>query len=518
MIKAFGKRQTIAGLFVAVSLAALPVTAAMNPKVGGAPMYATKNIVENAVNSKVHTTLVAAVKAAGLVETLESPGPFTVFAPTNSAFAKLPKGTVETLLKPENLDKLKAILTYHVVSGTLTAADLMNQIKDGGGKAELKTVEGETLTVMKAGKGLTVTDAKGDVGPHYDPERHAVERRDPRHRHGNAACRLIIAFGAGPPSPPRTSRHGSVRSAYPCLADDFHGLLRSYGWCRSSCRCGRRSSWGRRPGHDGGQFPYDPCCRHPRREHARGVAARSRRHSGSGPRIVDPGLGSVQRGPGAGQFSGVATFACGCTCRRLMPYRGLARIVRVRGASLRCNASQGARNEAGRRMNGGECCLSMRRYKAAAEGALASSQASISVAQIFEADSAALAAMAGMSAGWSKAVVTSLICSAVSQRGTGRRSIGLVPSDECQALRRDPWDPGSSKLGRRGSSGDLQPHLGESGGFQCREGFGDRLDGRNRSKPRSGRFTTWQGDSGGGNARGLRHRRRHRNGARSHGT
>ncbi len=163
MIKSIGKRHTIAGLVVALSLAALPVTAAMNPKVGGAPMYATKNIVENAVNSKVHTTLVAAVKAAGLVDTLASPGPFTVFAPTNSAFAKLPKGTVDTLLKPENLDKLKAILTYHVVSGTLTAADLMNQIKDGGGKAELKTVEGETLTVMKAGKGLTVTDAKGDV-------------------------------------------------------------------------------------------------------------------------------------------------------------------------------------------------------------------------------------------------------------------------------------------------------------------------------------------------------------------
>ena len=192
MIKSIGKRHTIAGLVVALSLAALPVTAAMNPKVGGAPMYATKNIVENAVNSKVHTTLVAAVKAAGLVDTLASPGPFTVFAPTNSAFAKLPKGTVDTLLKPENLDKLKAILTYHVVSGTLTAADLMNQIKDGGGKAELKTVEGETLTVMKAGKGLTVTDAKGDVAHITIPNVMQVERGHSRHRHGVVAGRLIL--------------------------------------------------------------------------------------------------------------------------------------------------------------------------------------------------------------------------------------------------------------------------------------------------------------------------------------
>jgi uncharacterized surface protein with fasciclin (FAS1) repeats len=163
MLKAYGKRRAIAGFTIALSLAAVPVTAAMNPKVGGAPMYADKPIAENASHAKNLTTLVAAVKAAGLVDTLASPGPFTVFAPVNTAFAKLPKGTVETLLKPENVDKLKAILTYHVVSGTLTAADLMNQIKDGGGKAELKTVEGDTLTVKKAGKGLTVTDAKGDV-------------------------------------------------------------------------------------------------------------------------------------------------------------------------------------------------------------------------------------------------------------------------------------------------------------------------------------------------------------------
>ena len=157
------KRRSIAGIVVALSFAAIPAMSAMNPKVGGAPMYATKNIVENAVNSKVHTTLVAAVKAAGLVDTLESAGPFTVFAPVNSAFAKLPPGTVETLLKPENKDKLTAILTYHVVPGHLTAADLMAQIKEGGGKAELKTVQGDTLTVAKAGRGLTLTDAKGDV-------------------------------------------------------------------------------------------------------------------------------------------------------------------------------------------------------------------------------------------------------------------------------------------------------------------------------------------------------------------
>ncbi len=158
------KRPALAGLALALSIAVVPAAAwAKNPMVGGAPMYADKPIAVNASHAKNLTTLVAAVKAAGLVDTLASPGPFTVFAPTNTAFAALPKGTVETLLKPENADKLKAVLTYHVVSGTLTAADLMNQIKDGGGKAELKTVEGEPLTVMMKGKTLTVTDAKGDV-------------------------------------------------------------------------------------------------------------------------------------------------------------------------------------------------------------------------------------------------------------------------------------------------------------------------------------------------------------------
>ena len=152
----------VAGIVLSVGLAAAPVYAAVK-MVGGAPMYPTKNIVENAVNSKVHTTLVAAVKAAGLVDTLESAGPFTVFAPTNKAFEKLPKGTVESLVMPENKDKLTAILTYHVVPGKLTASDLKKMVKDGGGKAELKTVQGETLTVTEKGKNLDVTDGKGDV-------------------------------------------------------------------------------------------------------------------------------------------------------------------------------------------------------------------------------------------------------------------------------------------------------------------------------------------------------------------
>jgi uncharacterized surface protein with fasciclin (FAS1) repeats len=130
--------------------------------VGGAAMYPSKNIVQNAVNSKDHTTLVAAVKAAGLVPTLESPGPFTVFAPTNEAFAKLPAGTVDTLLKPENKGKLTSVLTYHVVAGRLTTKDLREKIKDGGGKAELKTVEGDSLTVQEKDGKLWLVDAKGD--------------------------------------------------------------------------------------------------------------------------------------------------------------------------------------------------------------------------------------------------------------------------------------------------------------------------------------------------------------------
>ena len=131
--------------------------------VGGAPMYPSKNIIENAVNSKDHTTLVAAVKAAGLVDTLEGKGPFTVFAPTNEAFAKLPAGTVDTLLKPENKPTLVKILTYHVVSGNYTAADLMQMVKAGGGKATLKTVEGEPLTLTEKGTKLFISGDKSGV-------------------------------------------------------------------------------------------------------------------------------------------------------------------------------------------------------------------------------------------------------------------------------------------------------------------------------------------------------------------
>ncbi|WP_413998242.1 fasciclin domain-containing protein [Flavobacterium sp. W1B] len=131
--------------------------------VGGAAMYPSKNIIENAVNSKDHTTLVAAVKAAGLVETLQGKGPFTVFAPTNSAFDKLPKGTVENLLKPENLKTLQTILTYHVVAGKMNASDISKAIKAGNGKAMLKTVSGGTLTAWMKGKKLYITDENGSM-------------------------------------------------------------------------------------------------------------------------------------------------------------------------------------------------------------------------------------------------------------------------------------------------------------------------------------------------------------------
>jgi uncharacterized surface protein with fasciclin (FAS1) repeats len=129
--------------------------------VGGAAMYPNKNIVENAVNSKDHTTLVAAVKAAGLVETLKSKGPFTVFAPVNAAFDKLPKGTIETLLKPENKTMLQGVLTYHVVSGKWNAADIANAIKEGNGKAVVTTVQGGKLTIMMEGKNVVLMDEKG---------------------------------------------------------------------------------------------------------------------------------------------------------------------------------------------------------------------------------------------------------------------------------------------------------------------------------------------------------------------
>lgn len=129
--------------------------------VGGAAMYPSKNIVENAVNSKDHTTLVAAVKAAGLVETLQSAGPFTVFAPTNEAFAKLPKGTVKTLLMPENKETLTKILTYHVVPGKISSKDLVEMIAKNNGKFMAKTVEGQDLTFMLKGKDVYIQDAKG---------------------------------------------------------------------------------------------------------------------------------------------------------------------------------------------------------------------------------------------------------------------------------------------------------------------------------------------------------------------
>jgi uncharacterized surface protein with fasciclin (FAS1) repeats len=148
-------------LLSVVALAATALAGDKNPMVGGQEMYPTKNIVQNAVNSADHTTLVAAVKAAGLVDTLESPGPFTVFAPTNEAFAKLPAGTVDTLLKPENKDQLTKVLTYHVVAGRLSASDIKKMIREGHGQATLKTVSGGTLTAMMQGKNLVLKDEKG---------------------------------------------------------------------------------------------------------------------------------------------------------------------------------------------------------------------------------------------------------------------------------------------------------------------------------------------------------------------
>lgn len=154
-----------AALALALGLnAAGPASAQMKEQtvtVGGAPMYPSKNIVQNAVNSKDHTTLVAAVKAAGLVDRLQSPGPFTVFAPTNAAFAKLPAGTVDTLLKPENKKTLTTVLTYHVVAGRMSAKDLMDTVKKNGGKAMLKTVAGEQITVAEKDGKLWIWDAKG---------------------------------------------------------------------------------------------------------------------------------------------------------------------------------------------------------------------------------------------------------------------------------------------------------------------------------------------------------------------
>ena len=159
------KLTTLFGTALAiVAMAATIGYAAKNPIVGGKEMFPNKNIVENAVNSADHTTLVAAVKAAGLVDTLMSPGPFTVFAPTNSAFAKLPAGTVDTLLKPENKGQLTSVLTYHVVPGRITAAMIAAKAKKNGGVASYATAQGGMLKFKKMGAGWAVMDDKGDTG------------------------------------------------------------------------------------------------------------------------------------------------------------------------------------------------------------------------------------------------------------------------------------------------------------------------------------------------------------------
>src|ERR1700710_2318722 len=157
---------TVAVAALALGAISVQPTFAQNDKtvmVGGAAMYPNKNIIENAVNSKDHTTLVAAVKAAGLVDTLSGPGPFTVFAPTNEAFAALPKGTVENLLKPENKDKLVKILTYHVVKADAMAEPIKKMIKDGGGKHTVKTVSGGTLIAMMKGDKIELQDENGGI-------------------------------------------------------------------------------------------------------------------------------------------------------------------------------------------------------------------------------------------------------------------------------------------------------------------------------------------------------------------
>ena len=154
-------KHKLASVGLAIAMAVSAASAFAQVMVGGAPMLASKDIIDNAVNSKDHTTLVAAVKAAGLVETLKGPGPFTVFAPTNAAFAALPAGTVDTLLKPENKGMLTGILTYHVVAGKMDVAALTKAITEGKGTAMLKTVAGGTLTAKAAGGKVMVMDEKG---------------------------------------------------------------------------------------------------------------------------------------------------------------------------------------------------------------------------------------------------------------------------------------------------------------------------------------------------------------------
>lgn len=157
------KKYFALSLLALVTMLAGTAFAQKSVMVGGAPMFPNKNIIENAVNSKDHTTLVAAVKAAGLVETLQGPGPFTVFAPVNAAFDALPAGTVETLLKPENKGTLTSVLTYHVVAARLNSKALERMIKQGGGRAMLKTVQGGELTATMSGSDINITDAKGNT-------------------------------------------------------------------------------------------------------------------------------------------------------------------------------------------------------------------------------------------------------------------------------------------------------------------------------------------------------------------
>ena len=153
----------IRSLAMAALLASASATTFAQPMVGGAPMYPNKDIVDNAVNSKEHTTLVAAVKAAGLVDTLKGPGPFTVFAPVNAAFTALPAGTVDTLLKPENKPQLTKVLTYHVVPGNMDSTALSKAVDDGGGKAVLKTASGGMLTATKSGNMIMLSDEAGGM-------------------------------------------------------------------------------------------------------------------------------------------------------------------------------------------------------------------------------------------------------------------------------------------------------------------------------------------------------------------
>ncbi len=157
------KPVNVTAIALAAILSAAAIPAMAQVMVGGAPMYSNKDIIDNAVNSKDHTTLVAAVKAAGLVDTLKGPGPFTVFAPTNAAFSALPAGTVDTLLKPENKPALTKVLTYHVVAGKMDSAALMKAIDAGAGKATLTAVSGGTLTATRSGSTIMLGDEMGGM-------------------------------------------------------------------------------------------------------------------------------------------------------------------------------------------------------------------------------------------------------------------------------------------------------------------------------------------------------------------